>query len=93
MSEVPLYVYLEKDWSAWHWILGYLIPEGPKVDTWSKVDVTCVKSLRLLLCGACPQSFGVSLTLPQRWGVCLADAPHTIAYLNCFISACSRVER
>ena len=34
----------------------HLIPEGPKVDTWSKVDVTFVKSLRLLLCGACPQS-------------------------------------
>ena len=31
------------------------IPDGPKVDTWSKVDVTCVKSLQLLLCGACPQ--------------------------------------
>ena len=27
-----------------------------EVDTWSKVDVTCVKSHRLLLCGACPQT-------------------------------------
>ena len=34
-------------------------PDGPKVDTWSKVDVTCVKSLQLLLCGACPQNLDV----------------------------------
>ena len=28
---------------------------GPKVDTWSKVDVACVKSLRLCLQGVYPQ--------------------------------------
>ena len=29
---------------------------GPKVDTWSKVDVACVKSLRLCLHGVYPQN-------------------------------------
>ena len=36
------------------------------MDTWPKVDVTCVKSLRLLLCGACPQS--THTTVKARFG-------------------------
>jgi len=57
-----------------------LIPDGPKVDTWSKVDVTCVKSLQLLLCGACPQSALLGGEGPA-WGWCEGSALRESGFL------------